>query len=166
MVEHVPSDAVTETKVCMQDNALVEDERCVQNRAMPMMTEQPAHRGERRRSSNVLGTAVPGLEIAPPRVESVFYAMLDQDSNTLGMNVIFAATRPATSGGKMCLLLTALLSVVFLQLTLMATFFLATSLQPCSTHKDCRSGEYCCKCNGFCKVSRRASNASSDEPAR
>ena len=106
-------------------------------------------RSHLRRSS--LGTEFPGLNFSPSSDESIFDSKLDETSATMGLNMTVAATEPSASAWRSFLFLFVLLLITFLQCTLMATFFLATSLQPCSAHSDCLGGQYCCKCDNHCK---------------
>ena len=85
------------------------------------------------------------------KLSAVSNAKLDESSNTLGVSFVMKATEPDASIYRTFCLLFGLLIVVFLQMTLMGTFYLASSLQPCYAHSGCNQGKYCCKCNDYCR---------------
>ena len=126
----------------------------------------------RRRRSTTVSTEIPGVNMvatdhdknaSKPLCNSLYRlanSKLDETSNTLGLTLTMAATRPGVGIFKACLFNLALIIVIVLQLCLMSTFCLASALPPCSTtwekfsdgtskpnHKACKSGQFCChKC--------------------
>ena len=68
---------------------------------------------------------------------------IDESCTTLGSVAIIQATTPGNGFLKHIAPLFGIIFLVFLQMTLMGTFYLAASRTPCEDHAQCSLGEFC-----------------------